>query len=117
MRNAHVEYPPQASTAVENAILQALAGHRWSAEKRQPGVIIGTLNIRTHQAVIEIDYNDTAYTIRYVDSTNLDHRVTRWGYTRINRHYNWWIENLVYDINANLGSIKNPTWFKVTPTS
>ena len=118
MRNAHVEFPPQAPLAVENAILQALAGRRWIAEKREPSVIIGTLNIRTHQAIIEIDYTDAGYTIRYVDSTNLDYRVNRWGDdVLINRHYNWWIENLVHDINAALGAIKNPAQFKVTPTS
>ena len=117
MRNAHVECPPQAPLAVENAILQALAGRHWTAEKREPGVIVGTLNIRTHQAIIEIDYTDAGYTIRYVGSTNLDYRVNHWGEVLINRHYNWWIEYLVHDINAALGAIKNPAQFKVTQTS
>ncbi len=71
--------------------------------EKGPGEIIGTLNIRTHQGVIRIDYNDSAYSIRYVDSTTCVTTGTTWGNERIHGNDNGWIKNLDNDIDSQLG--------------
>lgn len=98
-----VDFPPRNLEIVEVAILKALANRQWLAQKKGPGEIIGTLNIRSHQAVIRINYNDSAYSIRYVDSTDLRYRTDIWGRERIHGNYNGWIKDLVSDINTLLG--------------
>ncbi|MEN0074928.1 MAG: hypothetical protein AAGC69_11110 [Paracraurococcus sp.] len=61
----------------------------WAMEPRGPGLMRGTLNLRTHQAVVDIPYDTRRFSIRYVSSSNLDYdgRV-------IHRNYNSWVQNL-----------------------
>lgn len=106
LETPRIDFPPRDVGSVKSAILKALDHRRWLADDKAPGVIIGTLNIRTHQAVIEIDYNDSAYSIRYLDSTNLGYR-RRWGHAEIHQNYNLWIAYLVKDIEWYLG-LKTP---------
>jgi hypothetical protein len=63
-----------------------------------PDHIIGTLNLRAHQAVVDIAYDTKSYNIRYKSSKGLlygeaDH--TSGQETReVHKNYNGWIENL-----------------------
>lgn len=66
-----------------------------------PGHIIGTLNLRSHQAVVDIPYNTRVYSILYKSSKNLlrDYPVrSRLDVVDvaegIHPNYNGWIENL-----------------------
>jgi hypothetical protein len=61
----------------------------WRMESHGPGLMRGTLNLRSHQAVVDIPYDTRRFSIRYVSSSNLDYdgRV-------IHRNYNSWIQNL-----------------------
>lgn len=70
-------------------IERAGGGLGWQFDPVRPGVMRATLNLRTHVAVTEITYDQTRFSIRYVDSRNL-------GYTgtSIHRNYNSWIRNL-----------------------
>ena len=70
-------------------IERAGGGLGWQIDPVRPGLMRATLNIRTHVAVTEIAYDQTRFTIRYVDSRNL-------GYsgTSIHKNYNGWIHNL-----------------------
>jgi hypothetical protein len=70
-------------------IRAAAAGLGWTTDTRQPGVMRATLNLRTHQAVVDILYDTQRFTIRYVESTNLDY-----DGTMIHRNYNSWVHNL-----------------------
>ena len=54
-----------------------------------PGRFRGTLDLRSHQAVVEIPYDTRRFTIRYVTSTNLDASPGM-----IHRNYNGWVQNL-----------------------
>jgi hypothetical protein len=65
------------------------AGLGWQLNHLRPGVARAMLSLRTHVAVVEIAYDETRFTIRYVSSDNL-------GYTgtSIHRNYNGWIRNL-----------------------
>jgi hypothetical protein len=83
--------------AVSKAIQRAGASLGWHMQETQPGHILGTLNLRTHRAVVDINYTPQAYSIQYKDSIDL-------GYdgTNIHRNYNGWIQNLDRAIQAQL---------------
>ncbi|HSV17851.1 MAG TPA: hypothetical protein VLR71_05540 [Casimicrobiaceae bacterium] len=83
--------PGKAATEenVRDAILRAGAGLGWVMRPVSPGVINGALNLRTHGAVIDVEYTPKSYNIVYRSSTNLDA-----GNGQIHKNYNGWIENL-----------------------
>jgi hypothetical protein len=85
---------------VENAIVKGMENRGWLAQKAQPGVIFGTLNIRSHQAVVRADYDATSYQIRYVSSVDLDYEKNADGSESIHENYNGWIQNLRNDIDT-----------------
>ena len=76
-------------------IRRAGAGLGWRMDSQGPGLMRGTLNLRTHQAVVDIPYDTQRFGIRYVSSSNLDYdgRV-------IHRNYNSWVRNLQNAIMA-----------------
>ena len=76
-------------TARRNQIMRAGAGLGWDMEPVSPGLIRATLHLRTHVAVTEIAYTADSFSIRYVDSTNL-----QYDGTSIHKNYNGWIQNL-----------------------
>lgn len=70
-------------------IRHAAAALGWRTEAQGPGLMRGTLNLRTHQAVVDIPYDTRRFNIRYVSSTNLDY-----DGAVIHRNYNSWVQNL-----------------------
>ena len=70
-------------------IRRAGGGLGWQMSPVRPGVMRATLNLRSHVAVTEIAYDEQGFSIRYVDSVNLDYNGTS-----IHKNYNGWIENL-----------------------
>ena len=82
---------------VRQAVIRAGAGLGWQMKADRPGHIVGTLALRTHLAVVDIDYNPKVYSIKYKDSTNLEYN----GAT-IHRNYNSWIERLDKAIQTQL---------------
>ncbi|WP_149538286.1 hypothetical protein [Siccirubricoccus phaeus] len=70
-------------------IRRAGTGLGWIIEPQGPGLMRGTLNLRTHQAVVDIPYDTQRFSIRYVSSSNLDY-----DGTVIHRNYNSWVQNL-----------------------
>lgn len=77
------------------AIQRAGTSLGWQMNVERPGLIVGTLNLRTHQAVVEIPFDTEGFAIRYKDSTDLDY-----DGTNIHRNYNSWIQNLEREIRA-----------------
>lgn len=61
----------------------------WRIESEGPGLLRGTLLLRTHQAVVQIPYDTQRFAIRYVSSTNLN-----FADGMIHRNYNSWVQNL-----------------------
>jgi hypothetical protein len=100
--DAPITATDQAPTGEEIAQAIVRAGHSlgWIMKQQEPGLIVGTLNIRSHTAVVDINYDRTNYSITYKDSTNL-------GYTGTNIHtnYNGWIQNLKNAIDFQIGSL------------
>ncbi|WP_320172123.1 hypothetical protein [Maridesulfovibrio sp.] len=82
---------------VKNAIINAAYSLGWQVSDVAPGHLVATLNIRSHQAVVDITYTTENYSINYKDSTNLKHK----GDT-IHSNYNAWVKNLAGAINSRL---------------
>ena len=70
-------------------IRRAGAGLGWRMEPQGPGLMRGMLNLRTHQAVVDIPYDTQRFSIRYVSSSNLDY-----DGNANHRNYNRWVQNL-----------------------
>jgi len=81
------------------SIIEAGTGLKWNMAIIKPGHIVGSLNIRTHQAVVDITYNTKAYSITYKDSSNLKYDAAR---KTIHEQYRTWITNLDNAIKGRL---------------
>ncbi|MBH0195685.1 MAG: hypothetical protein HP494_08855 [Nitrospira sp.] len=57
----------------------------------KPGEIIGTLNLRSHQAVVSIPYTTKQYSILYKSSNNLKYDAAT---QTIHENYLAWIQRL-----------------------
>jgi hypothetical protein len=86
-------------TEVRGAIVRAGAGLGWIMKDAGPGVINGTLLLRTHTAEVQIPYSSTSYGIVYKSSINLQE-----SGGKIHRNYNGWVQNLNRGINAQLAA-------------
>lgn len=85
---------------VATAIERAGRSLGWQLIVEGPGLFTGRLQLRNHLAVVEIEYDAKAYSIRYRDSANLDARDGE-----IHKAYNQWVENLDKAIRAQLGML------------
>lgn len=90
---------------VANAIVNGGISKGWVMKKEQPGLIRGQLNVRQHQAVINIPYSTHDYSINYVSSVNLDDN----GKGAIHRSYNRWILGLNQAIQIELARTNTST--------
>jgi hypothetical protein len=85
---------------VQKAIVRAGVGLGWQMKPVEPGLIVGTLNLRTHMAMVNIKYDTKTYNITYKDSSNLDYTGDN-----IHKNYNGWIQNLDSGIRAQLSNL------------
>jgi hypothetical protein len=103
----NVEAPVSANKAVtaedvEKAIIRAGSTLGWQMVPRSPGLVEGTLLLRKHRAVVDVNYDTKTYTIKYKDSTELDYDAPA---QRIHPNYNGWIQNLDKAIKVNLSNM------------
>jgi hypothetical protein len=82
---------------VRSAILQAGAAQGWQMQEVQPGLIVGTLNVRDHTAQVDIEYDRKTYNILYKNSYNL-----KYDGVNIHKNYNEWVQKLNAAISAQL---------------
>lgn len=85
---------------IGRAIKKAGISLGWAMKTKEPGHIVGTLMLRDHVAVVDINYTKTDYSITYKDSTNLDY-----DGTVIHSNYNGWIQNLSNAINTQVSAL------------
>jgi len=90
---------PLTPAEVRGAIVRAGAGLGWIMKDAGPGMINGTLLLRTHTAEVQIPYSATSYGIVYRSSINLQE-----SGGKIHRNYNGWVQNLNRGINAQLAA-------------
>ena len=82
---------------VRSAILRAGTTLGWQMKDEGSNMLVGTIMLRDHTAVIEIPYTSSNYSIKYRSSTNLKE-----SDGNIHKNYNGWIQNLTRGINAQL---------------
>lgn len=85
---------------VEKAIITAGARLGWKIKTVSPGVMVGTLALRDHLAVVDITCNTKEYSINYKDSSNL-----KYDGTNIHKNYNSWVQRLDKAINAEISTL------------
>jgi hypothetical protein len=85
---------------VQSAILQAGTSLGWQMSNDKPGKMTGRLALRTHQAVVDIDYDTKQYNITYRDSVDLNAKDGM-----IHKNYNSWVQNLDNRIRAQFNLI------------
>jgi hypothetical protein len=90
---------PPTEEQVKAAIMRAGAVLGWKVGEASPGLLVATLDLRKHQAVVQIPYSTAKYSITYKSSINLDEKDGQ-----IHRNYNSWIQNLTKGINGQLMS-------------
>jgi hypothetical protein len=84
---------------VKSAIVRAGASLGWQIKDEGPNMLVGTLHLRKHTAVVSIPYSATSYSIKYRSSENLDE-----SGGKIHKNYNGWIQNLQRGIAAQLSA-------------
>lgn len=88
---------PLSRDQVRGAIVRAGAALGWQMKDEGPNMLVGTIALRTHSAVVEIPYSASSYSVKYRSSMNLDEKNGN-----IHKNYNGWIQNLHRGINAQL---------------
>jgi hypothetical protein len=84
---------------VKSAIIRAGAGLGWQMKDAGPGLLVGTIQLREHTAVVDIPYTASAYSIKYKSSVNLKE-----SGGSIHKNYNGWIQNLTKAITSQLSA-------------
>lgn len=78
---------------VRSAIIRAGAALGWQMKDEGQNMLVGTLTLRQHTAVVEIPYSSKHYSIKYRSSVNLQE-----SGGNIHKNYNGWIQNLTRGI-------------------
>lgn len=88
---------PLTQEQVRSAIIRAGAALGWQMKDEGPGMLVGTLHLRAHTAVVSIPYTANSYSIKYRSSVNLEE-----SGGKIHKNYNGWIQNLQKGIATQL---------------
>jgi urease beta subunit len=78
---------------IANVIIGVGLKRGWKMQKTSSSTIRARLDLRSHVAVVDIQFNKKVYNITYNSSKNLKYREGN-----IHRNYNKWIKNLENDI-------------------
>ncbi len=71
VKGAPVETPggkPPTLAEVEKAIVRAGSALGWKMQPVRPGVMVGTLNLRSHTAIVDVTFDTRTFNITYKDS-------------------------------------------------
>ena len=85
---------------VKRAIIDAGSSLGWVMKPVNESTIEGTLYIRSHVAIVNIQYDATRYTINYKNSVNLNYKDGK-----IHPQYRNWVLRLQRQIDAELSKI------------
>jgi hypothetical protein len=90
---------PLSKDHVRSAIVRAGSALGWQIKDEGPDLLVGTIQLRKHTAVVSIPYSATTYSIKYRSSENLDE-----AGGNIHKNYNGWIQNLQRGIATQLAA-------------
>lgn len=86
---------------ITKEIIAAGEAGKWTMVVQNPGYIVGTLNIRSHQAQVNVTYDTKTYNIAYRGSLNLKYDPNS---KTIHENYNVWIQKLDSAIRARVAT-------------
>ena len=86
---------------IRKAIIQGGATRQWAATVQPGNIVQLTYNRGKHTAVVRVKYTAKSYSIKYVDSTELNYSMEG-GKAVIHPTYNGWIQNLRQAIDVQL---------------
>jgi hypothetical protein len=95
--------------ATEQAILDALPRHNWSAESVEPGKIVGFLSVRSHLLRVDISYDDSNVVLAYRDSDHLNEERGEGGQVVAHRNVNKWMDTLAQDVRLAIAAQPAPS--------
>ncbi len=93
-----IDFDNLSTKQVREAIIDAARSLTWVPKDESPNTIRASIHVRTHRVIVDILYDKTAYTIKYVSSTNMD--ATPEG--KIHPNYNNWVIRLADTIESEL---------------
>jgi hypothetical protein len=100
-----VDGKPLTVEQVRKAIIAGGASKQWIASAQDGDKIRFTHTRGRHTAVVDVAYSAKSYSIRYVDSTDLNYSAKESGGPIIHRTYNNWVSNLRVAIDAALKTV------------
>lgn len=89
---------------IRTAFMAGGARHNWTFTQEGPDKLVGTLNIRTHQIVVDIPIANGKYSVLYKNSVNMKYAVED-GKKVIHPQYNNWVKNLLGDVRGELAKL------------
>lgn len=99
------------SNDVYKAIQRAGIGLGWKIQKTNNNTVLATLSLRSHLAVVTINYTQSSYSINYKSSIALRYSPQD---NTIHKNYNGWIQNLNNAIQAQLSLVDSSTQVQST---
>jgi hypothetical protein len=73
---------------VKTAVIRAASDRGWVASVKNPNTVRATYTKGKHSAVVDVVYSQSSYSIRYVDSTDLNYSSDKDGKPTIHPAYN-----------------------------
>jgi hypothetical protein len=95
-----VGVPPGTDPAVfvHESIIRAIANKGWTVASDAPGVVTASIQKDELKATVDVTYTATDYSIMYKSSSPS----LKFDGTRIHKRYNFWVDRLRAQINAEL---------------
>ena len=86
---------------VEKGIDTGLLLKEWRPSDKKTGYTQGNITVRgKHTLVVDINYTENAFEIKYKSSDNLKHSITSEGVEKIHPNANSWMSNLNHAITT-----------------
>lgn len=107
-----IQSTPLSLKEIEKRIITAGQSRNWSVRALSPGRMVGQTSWKRHSAVVSIDFDETAYSIRYKSSVKLlagkaTYEGPYQGQFVIHRRYNQWVRQLKSAIDFELSLPKS----------
>lgn len=97
--NCQIAVSPERVGDMKKAIVVAATRLGWSAVDKGPTVVRCALSKSTHEVQVDVVYSDKDFSIRYVDSKEMEYDPKD---QTIRRKYNQWVRNLEKEIRIQL---------------
>lgn len=95
---------PATVDQIRKAFMVGGARRNWNFSEEGPNKLVGKLNVRTHQIVVDIPISEGRYSVMYRDSVNMKYGLED-GKKVIHPQYNNWVNNLLGDMRAELAKL------------